>query len=143
MMVDASVLASIKSLPLSWHSPPTEPCRVLNVASAFSTGILPLHEGERTYLTVERLSEEQARALVSTASVIRSFVGHEGTARVISQRLGKGIACERERLELDEFDFVLVAIPQMPRRLNPGEELSAEEVTQLEMTYLLVTRTPF
>jgi len=54
-------------------------------------------------------------------------VGHEGTARALSQLLGVNIPVERKEIKLAPGDILFVALPT-GRRLDYGEEVAAPDL---------------
>lgn len=77
-------------------------------------------------LQVRRLTEEQAIESLR-AQVVESAIGHESTARVLSERLGLIIPVARKNVFLDRGDSALVAQVNLPR-LAEGQVLSEDEV---------------
>ena len=106
------------------------------VANAFS---LSMMRGSGL-LSVKELSREE---LQKTIELIRKYVqkgklqvysvvGHESTAKLLSQLLGMNVGVNRERYILEETDVLFVM--QLLERLAPGKELSITELYDMLKT---------
>ncbi len=60
-------------------------------------------------------------------------VGHEGAAQLLSQILGREVQVDRAPVTLTKGDRGYIVLAN--RRLNPGEELSAEELHSAVTVY--------
>jgi predicted ABC-type ATPase len=102
------------------------PDRKTYLANAFSLNMLD-HSAFGYILSVIPLQENDI--LVERVRNAISAVGHESTARVISERLGVPIKVNRIEVKLNLGDVAIVF--QIGRRLNEGEVLSAEQIKAL------------
>lgn len=105
------------------------------ICNAFSLNMIS-QDVSTAYLRVRRVSQETARRRLTDAGFV-SAVGHEGTAQVLSQRLGMDIPAQRISITLREGQSVIVA--QIAGRLPEGTVLSAEQVAGLSVAYYEVT----
>jgi len=98
---------------------------MLYVSNAFSLSML---ENAESILHVETISHQEAvRRLKS--SDFQSAVGHESTAKVISQLTGVQVPTNRIKISLKPNDLLLVF--QLKTRLPEGRLLTMEEVQQM------------
>ena len=110
----------------------------LYIANAFSLGMLDMSEGRFINLTVYEYpipkNVEEFRKWVSTwlpqyRDRIVSAVGHESTAKVLSQLLGIEVPVNRVEIKLKPKDAVLVF--QILKRLPEGKVLNEDELKEL------------
>lgn len=80
----------------------------------------------------------EARAFAAEQDV-RSAIGHEGTARFLSGRLGVEVACRREAIRMQPGDQALVL--RLLARQAEGAVLDAEALEQTPHEFGLLTRT--
>jgi len=93
----------------------------------------------------KKLPERWVRALVreesaSTHGVIISAIGHEATAKVLSERLGVEIPAERRdvhlrRAKLDTFPATFIVCQVELPRLAEGQVLTEQEVKAAPITF--------
>lgn len=101
------------------------------VASAFSLNML---KGDSTLLRVRKISIDEAKAMMESGFV--SVVGHESTARVMSELLGVEIVADRSSVELQAGDKVIVF--QLLKRLGEGVVLSADGIHKTPHAFYIV-----
>ena len=110
---------------------------MLYIASAFSLSMLS--ELPAT-VKVQEITPESARLLMYSEEW-ESVIGHEGTARVLSEILATEIRANRKAVKLAEGDGLIVF--QLLRRLPEGKVLNEDEVREIvesgEWKLLLVT----
>jgi len=110
---------------------------MLYIASAFSLSML---QEFPAVIRVTELRPEDARLLMHTEKW-ESVVGHEGTARVLSEILATEIRANRKAIKVREGDGVIVF--QLLRRLPEGKVLNEREIREIiesgEWKLLLVT----
>ena len=103
------------------------------VVNAFSLSMLKLsalvsvHEISKEELekTIEFIRRQVAKGKLQ----IYSVVGHESTAKLLTNLLGVEIKVNRERYVMDESDILFVM--QLLVRLEPGRELNLSDLQQL------------
>jgi len=115
---------------------------MLKVAAAFSPSMV-FPEGARGAVDVsfQVISEDTAKFKLEANPDFESYVGHEDTAKILSQRLGVEIPARRTALTLDVDEELLVCLPDLSPylgRLKEGVVLSAEEIASLNMIYIIV-----
>ncbi|MEM2294314.1 MAG: DUF1874 domain-containing protein [Nitrososphaerota archaeon] len=96
----------------------------LFVASAFSLAMLKYSPSQ---LTVIKLDDEAAKRTVEGSEFI-SIVGHESTAKMMTELLGVPIPVNRSMVQLEPGDIVLVF--QIMVRLPEGKVLTLEELKE-------------
>ena len=101
------------------------------LASAFSLAMLPTKRSEVEVEEVDSLEKVKELARDSV-----SVVGHESTARFLSQLLSMPIQASRVAITLGEGDEVLVF--QLLSRLPEGKILSEQELAQTQFKFYLV-----
>lgn len=108
----------------------------LVISAAFSGSML-LGGGLVSFTPV---SQDQAWEIACGSGAVESAVGHESTAEIFKAqlRLSDSFKAERRSVQLSPGQQMLVG--QMGRRLGEGEVLSAEEMRQEPIQWLLVTR---
>jgi len=104
--------------------------RTRYLASAFALSML---QSKKAEIEVEEVGLEKARELAKGAV---SVVGHESTARFLSQLLSMPISVNRVSIALNEGDEVLVF--QLMTRLPEGKVLSEQELAQVPYKFYLV-----
>ena len=83
-----------------------------------------------------RMEIEEARELVKQGFV--SAIGHEGTARVLSEMLGTEIPVNRIRVSMEPRDKAIVF--RLLQRLPEGKVLSREELEKVPFELGLLER---
>lgn len=71
---------------------------------------------------------------------LRSCIGHEGTAQILTERLGAPVAFNREDVLFPALGIDGLIVAQIAQRLPPGVELSVEQIRGLTIVYWTVTR---
>jgi len=107
----------------------------LYIASTFSPGMLRLQEmlkeGKRAVVFIETLSVEDAKKVIEackkTGYEIKSCIGHQSTASLLSQLLGVNLEVNRVPVTLENGDAVL-CLQLMGR---PGKELGVTELLKM------------
>jgi Domain of unknown function (DUF1874). len=102
------------------------------IANAFSLNML---EPEEATINVKVIDIETVKQIV-TSEEVESAIGHESTAKVLSQLLGTEIKAERKEIKLKKGDKLIVF--QLLQRLPEGVVLSEEELKQLQFKFFLV-----
>lgn len=83
------------------------------------------------------LALDAARAFVARAEPV-SAVGHEGAARLLSQLLGRPVACVRRKVAMQPGDQALVL--RLTERLPEGAVLDADALARHPHELGLLTR---
>jgi len=102
------------------------------ISNAFSLNML---ESEEATINVKVVDTETVKQIISEEEV-ESAVGHESTAKVLSQLLGVEVKAERKEIKLKKGDKLVVF--QLLQRLPEGAMLSEEELKQLQFKLFLV-----
>jgi hypothetical protein len=100
------------------------------LAASFSVSMLP----QGGSCIVREISEQVFRELLDQPFV--SAVGHEVTAKILGQKFGKDIAFNRQNIQLQRGDELLIAVPQF--RAEQSREFSEEEIAKAQFRYFLV-----
>lgn len=103
------------------------------ILSAFSINMLDLSDTSYS-VKFSAMTEEDARKTLQE-NAFESFIGHEGTASVLSSRLGQDIAFNRTNVLLGAGDFAIVC--QLPRP-KEGQVYAEEEVASMKIAYIFV-----
>ena len=111
------------------------------LATAFSPAMMA-HIPDNLYLeaTVKEVRREDFLASVRAANsfgVLKSIVGHENTAELLSRKLGIPVEFNRETVTLGEYDVVFIAVPQI--RFDGAREFTDEEVEKAPFRYFHVS----
>ncbi|HHC19344.1 MAG TPA: DUF1874 domain-containing protein [Euryarchaeota archaeon] len=101
----------------------------LVLASTFSPNMLGLSEGEERAVFIKRISLETARDIVKKATDRYSIVGHESTARLMSEMLGVNVPANRVQYLIKDYDTVLVVT--LAFRPPEGKVYTYNELRQL------------
>ena len=102
---------------------------VVYLANAFSINML---EKPDAYLRITKIDKDSARAIIRKAIEEHNFesvIGHEATAKLLSQLLGINIEANRKAIKVKENDTIIVC--QIKERLPEGKILSLEEIKKL------------
>lgn len=91
-------------------------------------------EGSYSY---ERISLSQARSLASGS--IDSYVGHQATAQILTELLGRHIPMNRAQLSQQKGQKALVF--KLSARPPEGKILSRAEIERIGYEFMLITRT--
>jgi len=97
------------------------------LANAFSLSMIPIVEGDEAKLKVRRISIQEAKELL--ANVFTSAIGHQSTAKLLTQLLGVNVPVNRTEIKLERGQQLIVF--QLLIRLQEGQVLSHEELEQL------------
>jgi uncharacterized protein DUF1874 len=103
------------------------------MVTLFNTSILTAFGAYR----YEPLSLDDARRLVAEGFV--SAIGHESTARMLSELLG--VAVEARRVDYQQQIGERAIVFKLKRRLPEGAILTAEEIQAIGYEFGLLTRT--
>ena len=95
------------------------------LVNAFSVNMLP---DVKTWVLFMPLDEDTFVARLKEKE-FESYVGHEGTAKLLSMLLGTGVPVNRGNLKLQDGDEVYIVV--VSERLPEGKVLSEEEVRSL------------
>ncbi len=82
------------------------------------------------------IDDQEARRIASEG--LESFVGHEGSAKLYTARLGVPVALHRASVKLALRETALIG-QYMGPRLAEGQVLTAEDLAKLPVRWLLVT----
>jgi len=102
------------------------------IANAFSLNML---ESEEATINVKVIDIETVKQMI-TSEEVESAIGHESTAKILSQLLGVEVKAERKEIKLKKGDRLIVF--QLLQRLPEGTVLSEEELKQLQFKFFLV-----
>jgi hypothetical protein len=109
---------------------------ILYITNAFSTGMFVFTAYNLAVVRFEKITEKEAKDMLER-NIFVSAVGHEGTARVLSERLGQEIKADRKPVSLREVGDCVLICQIAGGRLPEGKILSEEEVRRLPITYIL------
>jgi hypothetical protein len=111
---------------------------ILYITNAFSTGMFVFTAYNLAIVRFEKITEKEAKDMLER-NIFVSAIGHEATAKVLSERLGQEIKADRKPVSLREVgDRVLICQISFPGgRLPEGKVLTEEEVRRLPITYIL------
>jgi len=102
----------------------------LVLASTFSPNMLPLKVGSLADITIERVDLETARELVElNKGALYSVVGHESTARLMSELFGIKVPVNRVTYKWKKGDIILVCT--LSFRPPEGKVYTYHELKQL------------
>jgi len=97
----------------------------LVVLNSISPNMIP----EGGIIEIDRISVEEARELVNSASEVKSFIGHPGTASIVSELFGRQIPANRSEFKAQEpADALIVNIGV---RLQEGQVLNKDDVMRM------------
>jgi len=102
------------------------------IANAFSLNMI---ESEEATISIKVVDVETVKQIIANEEV-ESVIGHESTAKILSQLLGTEVKAERKEVKLKKGDKVVVF--QLLQRLQEGAVLSEEELKQLQFKFFLV-----
>jgi len=103
----------------------------------FNTLIVPLaSEYKRGTILLERITIEEAKQLVQSTDFV-SAVGHEGTAKLLSQILDVNIPTNRIAVHLLKGDIGLHFV--LKQRLPEGKILTYDELKTLQYELIKTT----
>jgi acyl-CoA hydrolase len=106
------------------------------LVNAFSLGMLTT---KKVTLYVEEVDEDTAVNVITTMKSkgeLTSAVGHESTAKILSEICGVEIECNRIPIKLQPKDAVIIF--QLLDRLPEGKILTIEEIRALKYKFYLV-----
>ena len=98
------------------------------VANSFSLNMLDFSDSKIKTVVVEEIDTETVKELLKNSDFI-SAIGHEATAKVISQKLGINVEANRVQIKMNRGDVLIVF--QLLQRLPEGKVLSEEEIQQI------------
>jgi len=85
---------------------------------------------------IGEVSEEWVKELVRIGAQIESYIGHESTAQILTERLGTEVAFNRANLVLEPGRIILVAQLGGPRK--EYRDMTKEEVMSYPIRYFFV-----
>ncbi|MCY0882327.1 MAG: DUF1874 domain-containing protein [Acidianus infernus] len=94
-------------------------------------------KGKQAVFKEERITIEEAKELVRHNNFI-SAVGHESTAKLLSQLLGVEIPTSRQQIFLEPSDKALAFV--LKSRPPEGKVLTLEELNQIGFELILIER---
>ena len=100
------------------------------IANAFSLNMLK----NDCVLTCMQIDEETVKEYIKNG--FHSVIGHQGTAELLTAKLGFNINYNRENYKKEKDDQIVVCLPNS--RLNEGQTLTREELEAFKITYWLV-----
>ena len=109
---------------------------MIYVANSFSLNMLDFSSSKIKTVVVEEIDTETAKKLLSNNDFI-SAIGHESTAKIISNKLGFEVKANRIQIKLNSNDTVIVF--QLLQRLPEGKVLSERELQQIPCKWFKVT----
>jgi len=99
------------------------------VGNAFSVNMLD----ESRILVFKRITTKEVISEICMEKELVSIVGHEGTANLISQVLGREIQVNRVQYKLKAGDILYVCV--VKQRLEEGRVLKEEELKKVEIDW--------
>lgn len=113
---------------------PQELLPKLYLANAFSLSMIAkfISEFYYTLLYIEELTLEKVKGIIARhkeMGTLVSAIGHESTAKVLSELLETEIPANRIAVSLNKGDGLIVF--QLLERLPPGKELTIDELKKL------------
>jgi hypothetical protein len=82
----------------------------------------------------EKVDIDTAKRFIS-GRVVQSYIGHEETAKILSQLLGIQVGVNRSMLKITDAQLIIFTLNQ---RLPEGKVLSAQEIEQIGYTIYYV-----
>lgn len=98
--------------------------------------ITPFSDQEATFHE-RKITIEEAKELVKN-NVVVSAIGHETTARVLSQLLGVTIPTNRQQVFMEVRDKILAFVVRS--RLPEGKILNEKELEEIGYQFILIER---
>ena len=114
---------------------------MIKLLSAIPNSILS--PGEGFEVLVSSLSDEDVKTELSLSKdKWESFVGHDSTARLFSEKLGLDIQSNRQNIILLPNEALIVGMFTPPRRLGEGEVWTEEEILAMPINWVRVVKYP-
>ena len=107
----------------------------LFLCNTFSLNMVDFEERKVVDIRIVKLTEEEAKQWLENNEFI-SAIGHESTAKIISQRLGIDVKPNRIQIKMKEGDMAIVF--QLLQRLPEGKVLSEQELQQIPVAWFMV-----
>ena len=107
----------------------------VQLCNAFSLNMLS--NEQEVLLKIRKVSLEEVKSLLASASSIESAIGHMSTARVLSILLGQEVPMNRVEVKLNDQ---LLVIFQLKTRLEEGKILSESEILNLPFDFYVVEK---
>jgi hypothetical protein len=89
-------------------------------------------------IEIQELSVDDVKKILENNKSIKSIIGHESTATLLSQLLGIKVEFNREAIMLKPGDSLIVF--QLLTRLPEGKILSLEEIQQLPFKFYYIVQ---
>ncbi len=102
---------------------------MIYLANSFSLQMLKIRRDQELTVYIREVDAEEVKALLSTSTYV-STIGHTGTAEFLKMLLGIEVPVNRQSITLERGDKLIVVQP-MGLRLQPGQELTAEDMMRL------------
>ena len=109
---------------------------VLYLANAFSLNMLDFNNKNELTIKIEKISEEMVKELLSKQDFV-SVIGHESTAKFITEILGIEVPTNRIQIKVKKGDKIIVL--QLLQRLPECKTLTKEELQQIPKRWFLVS----
>jgi len=108
---------------------------VLYLANAFSLNMLDFNNENELTIKIEKISEEMVKEILRKQEFV-SAIGHESTAKLITERLGIEVPANRIQIKAKKGDKIIVL--QLLQRLTEGKVLSEQELQQIPIQWFMV-----
>jgi len=123
----------VKMLVVKWRN--------MYIANAFSLSMIREDKAgeQNALLEVRDLGKNisKVKKLIENSENVVSAVGHESTAKLLSELLKMEIKADRKSIKIRHGDGVIVF--QLIQRLPEGKILSTEELQNLDFKFFLVS----
>jgi len=106
------------------------------ITTTFSVSMLPVIG--QANLRIREVSEDTFNS--ELGDDFESYVGHETTAKLLSEKLGKDIKFNRANLMLEPNMRLFVAVPQF--RVEVAREFTPEEIEKAKFRYFIIELIP-
>ena len=107
----------------------------LYLTNSFSINMLDFEERKVIDVRIVKITEKEVKQWLENNEFI-SAIGHESTAKIISQKLGIEVKPNRIQIKMKEGDIAIVF--QLLQRLAEGKVLSEQELQQIPVAWFMV-----
>ena len=108
----------------------------LYLTNSFSLNMLDLSNRDEVVIKVQKISEEMVKEILSKQDFV-SAIGHESTAKLITEILGIQVPANRIQIKVKKGDKIVVL--QLLQRLPEGKVLNEQELQQIPKQWFLVS----